>query len=215
MPAIWRTSVAVIGRTVGEAGRNTVCTSGRHGLVHAGDLHFVVEVGAVAQAADQDGGAALLRGSDGEIVVGGRLERAAGLRGDRAEHLLNHLEALLRRKQRLFAGVDPDGHDQPVAEADGMPDHVQMAVGDGVEGAGIERDTGHKTVLPRPGRRRKPDRFPPGANPLIWSATEPLRRVGASSAAGFVSSGRRRNKMTARTKPFSAWRGRRNPETAA
>src|SRR5262249_20302357 len=26
--AIWRTSVAVMGRTIGEAGRNTVCTSG-------------------------------------------------------------------------------------------------------------------------------------------------------------------------------------------
>ena len=28
MPAIWRTNVAVIGRTAGDAGRNTVCTSG-------------------------------------------------------------------------------------------------------------------------------------------------------------------------------------------
>ena len=28
MPAIWRTNVAVIGRTSGEAGRNTVCTFG-------------------------------------------------------------------------------------------------------------------------------------------------------------------------------------------
>ena len=28
MPAIWRTSVAVIGRTAGDAGTNTVCTSG-------------------------------------------------------------------------------------------------------------------------------------------------------------------------------------------
>ena len=27
MAAIWRTNVAVIGRTIGEAGRNTVCTS--------------------------------------------------------------------------------------------------------------------------------------------------------------------------------------------
>jgi hypothetical protein len=28
MAAIWRTKVAVIGRTIGEAGRKTVCTSG-------------------------------------------------------------------------------------------------------------------------------------------------------------------------------------------
>jgi hypothetical protein len=29
--------------------------------------------------------------------------------------------------------MDPDGDHQPIAKADGMPDHVQMAVGDGVE----------------------------------------------------------------------------------
>ena len=28
MPAIWRTKVAVIGRDDGDAGKNTVCTSG-------------------------------------------------------------------------------------------------------------------------------------------------------------------------------------------
>src|SRR3954467_1730214 len=30
---------------------------GRHGLVHAGNLHLVIEIGAVAQSADHDGGA--------------------------------------------------------------------------------------------------------------------------------------------------------------
>ena len=67
------------------------------------------------------------------------------------KHLADHLEPLLDRKQRLFAGMDADGDDQPVAQADGVPDHVQMAIGDGVEGAGIERDTGHKPVYPAPG----------------------------------------------------------------
>ena len=67
------------------------------------------------------------------------------------EHLPDHREALFHRKQRLLAGMDPDGDDQPVAQADGVPDHVQMAIGDGVEGAGIERDTGHKPVYPAPG----------------------------------------------------------------
>jgi len=41
--------------------------------------------------------------------------------------------ALFHRKQRLFAGMDPDGNNQPVTQADGVPDHVQMAIGDGVE----------------------------------------------------------------------------------
>jgi hypothetical protein len=42
-----------------------------------------------------------------------------------------------------------------------------MAIGDGIEGAGVKRDTGHETVLPRPVRTRKlisvegrPDREP-------------------------------------------------------
>jgi hypothetical protein len=29
--------------------------------------------------------------------------------------------------------MNPDRHHQAVAQADGMPDHVQMAIGDGVE----------------------------------------------------------------------------------
>jgi len=32
-----------------------------------------------------------------------------------------------------FARIDPDGDDQPVAQTDGVPDHVEMAVGDGIE----------------------------------------------------------------------------------
>ena len=32
-----------------------------------------------------------------------------------------------------FAGMDADGDDQAVAQADRLPDHVQMAIGDGVE----------------------------------------------------------------------------------
>ena len=105
----------------------------RHGLVHAGDLHLVIEVGAVAQAADHDGGAGLLRRGDRQIVIGGAVEGAAGLGGDRPEHLPDHRQPLFHRKQRLFAGMDADGDDQAVAQADGMPDHVQMAVGDGIE----------------------------------------------------------------------------------
>jgi hypothetical protein len=54
------------------------------------------------------------------------------------------------RKQRLFAGMDPDGDDQPVAQADGLPHDVKMAVGDGVERAGIQGNTGHKPVYPAP-----------------------------------------------------------------
>ena len=161
----------------------------RHGLVHARDLHLVVEVGAVAQAADHDGGAGLLRRRDRQIVIGGAVERAAGLGGDRAEHLPHHRQPLLGRKQRLLAGMDADRDDQPVAQADGVADHVEMAIGDGVERAGIERDTGHMPRLARPGRPGKPDRFPTGPAFYFRSANEPIpgpRRL--PGEAGNVSS---------------------------
>ena len=54
MPAICRTKVAVIGRTSGDAGRNTVWTSGAIARVHAGHLHFIIEVRGVAHAPDQE-----------------------------------------------------------------------------------------------------------------------------------------------------------------
>ena len=69
--AIWRTSVAVIGRTGGDAGRKTVCTSGAIAPFMPGHLHLVVEVGAAAQAADQHRRARALRGGDDEIGEGG------------------------------------------------------------------------------------------------------------------------------------------------
>ena len=47
--------------------------------------------------------------------------------------------------------MDADGDDQAVAQADGVLDHVQMAVGDGVKRAGIKRDTGHR-IRPNPPR---------------------------------------------------------------
>ena len=53
MPAICRTKVAVIGRTAGEAGKEYRLHFGRHGGVHAGHLHLVIEIGGVAHAADQ------------------------------------------------------------------------------------------------------------------------------------------------------------------
>ena len=40
--------------------------------------------------------------------------------------------------------MDPDSGDQPIAQAHGMSDDIQMAVGNGVEGARIKSDTGHK-----------------------------------------------------------------------
>src|SRR6478609_1324818 len=132
---------------------------GRHGLVHAGQLHLVVEIGAVAQAPDHDGGPGLPGRRDRQIVIGGSVEGATGLFGDRRAYRLEHLQTLFGRKQRLFAGMDRNRNDQAVAQGDGVLDHVQMAVGDGVKRAGIKRNTGHTTLLTRPGRPGKPARI--------------------------------------------------------
>jgi hypothetical protein len=59
-----------------------------------------------------------------------------------------------------------------------MPDHIEVAIGDGIEGAGIQRDAGHKLVYPAAGgpasqpasrRRRQAIQF------YISRAPEPIR----------------------------------------
>src|ERR1700692_1320977 len=72
--------------------------------------------------------------------------------------------------------MDPDGDDQLVTQPDGAPDDVQVAVGDGIEGAGIKRDTGHKLVYRAPGGRASrgvppipPISCPPRPEPL-WGS---------------------------------------------
>src|SRR6478736_3257722 len=71
MPAIWRTKVAVIGRTMGEAGRNTVCTSG-----------------AMAPFMPACCGHC-------QIVEGHRFEHAARLGRQRPADVMEHLQPLL------------------------------------------------------------------------------------------------------------------------
>ena len=70
MPAIWRTSVAVMGRKAGEAGKKTVWMSGRHRGIHGRHLDFVIEVGAVPQAADDQRGPMPSGRLDRQIVEG-------------------------------------------------------------------------------------------------------------------------------------------------
>jgi hypothetical protein len=115
----------------------------RHGAVHAGELHFVVEIRAVAQAPNHDGCTMLLRGRDSEVVKRGSLEAAASLGGHGAEHLLHHRQPLLGREQRLLAGMDADRDDKLVAQGHGVPDNVQMAIGHGVERTWVEGNAGH------------------------------------------------------------------------
>ncbi len=63
--------------------------------------------------------------------------------GERRAGFLQHRHALFRGEQRLARGVHADGDHQLVGKPAGTLDHVEMAVGDGIEGAGIEGGTGH------------------------------------------------------------------------
>src|SRR5207244_10344665 len=116
-------------------------------------------------------------------------------------------------KQRLFARTYPDRDNQPVAEGDGVPDHVQMTVGDGVEGAGIKRDTGHMPPLACPTPAGKV--APPGQGSRKSILPRPMNHlrprrvflVGSDVSSGPTA----RNKTGPGRNHFPLWR--RRPET--
>src|SRR3954464_16032261 len=94
--------------------------------------------------------------------------------------------------------------DQAVAQGHGMLDHVQMAVGYGVKGAGIERDTGHANLLTRLGRPRKRAWFPVQPPFYFRSAHEPesgSKRLLGGPAMFRPLAATKQN--SARMKPFS------------
>src|SRR4030095_13644167 len=93
----------------------------------------------------------LLGRRDSKVVISRALKGTASLLGDGSAYFLKHSQAFFGREQRLFTGMERHGDDQAVAEGDGVPDHVQMAVGDGIEGAGVKRNTGHNPLYPAPG----------------------------------------------------------------
>src|SRR4029077_11444137 len=76
-------------------------------------------------------------------------------RGDRTAGLGEHREAVLEREQRRLAGVHADRQYQTVGKPYRLPDHVEMAIGNGVERPGIERNSRHSRGLARRPHCRK------------------------------------------------------------
>ena len=118
-----------------------------HGGVHSRHLHFVVEIAGVAQPADDDAGANLARGGDGERVERGHVEFRASLVGDGTERVHHQAHALVRREQRSLVMMGADGDDEAVDELRRAPRDIDMTVGHGIEAAGIEADAGHRHLL--------------------------------------------------------------------
>src|SRR5207253_9810689 len=90
---------------------------------------------------------------------------------------------------------------KPVAQGRAVPDHVQMAVGDGVEGTWVEGNTRHGHVLPRPARAGKPGRFlghfQPVPSNVLQMSRRPCRRWPVCFVLGAAT-----KQNGARTKPF-------------
>jgi hypothetical protein len=133
---------------------------GRHGPVHARHLHFVVQVGAVAQAAHQNGRSRIAGGVDHQIaetlhpdaviVVSGGLQR-----------LRDQFGALFEAEHRFLAGVNADADDDLVEHRKRLAQDVQMSVRQRVEGTGIIGNSCHLDppiwrVLSRQRESRKP-----------------------------------------------------------
>src|SRR5579864_2085599 len=106
--------------------------------VHERHLEFAFKVGNRAQPPDDDVGSGFSREVDGEPVKSAHLDIRAG-----AEAVANHLHPLLDAEERMLARILEHGDDHPVEDQGGAIHHVQVAVGQGVEAAGVERG-GHE-----------------------------------------------------------------------
>ncbi len=103
--------------------------------VGEGDAELVVEIGEVAEAAEDGGGLAFLNELNGEAFVGfdGDVGEAAG---EGAEEF----EAFVDGEEEFFFGVDADGDDEAVKELAAAVNNVYMAKCGGVEGTGEDGD---------------------------------------------------------------------------
>ena len=101
--------------------------------VHQGQLKFILEVRHRAQAAQQGADPALGRVFNGQARKGLHHHARFVLEG-----LAGHFHPFLMAEQREFWGIVGHGHDDPVKDVAAAPDQAEMAVGQRVEGAGIE-----------------------------------------------------------------------------
>jgi len=107
------------------------------GAVGECQLELVSEIGDVADAAEDDGG---VDGSDevhGEAFVFGSVSA-----GDIGQEMPDHVQAVVEGEEFAFFGVDADGDDDFVEEPDSAADDVEVAVGNGIELAWEDGDTG-------------------------------------------------------------------------
>ncbi len=137
MPAICRTSVAVMGRTMGEAGRKNGLDAGSHGTIHARHLHLIIKVCPVTQAADQQRCTDVAGGLNDETAECDGFKPGFFGMGDGAADIHQHCHALIRREDGGLAGVDANREHQPVCHTAGGAHHIKVPVGWRIKGATI------------------------------------------------------------------------------
>lgn len=110
---------------------------GREPAIHEGHLEFVFVVGDGANAADDDAGSALGRIAHEQAIEGDHFDI-----GQAVDHFGEHVDALFDGEEGLLFVVAENGDDEPVEERGRPVDEIQVAAGDGVEGARIDGDNG-------------------------------------------------------------------------
>ena len=120
--------------------KKTVSTSAGQDPVVVGELHLRLEVGHRAQAADHEPGADPMAEVDGQAVERLDVDPVGQLRAGLGQRRPDDLDPIGRSQQRRLARVLEDGDHDPVEDGDGPAQDVEVAVGDRIEGAGVDRE---------------------------------------------------------------------------
>ena len=112
----------------------------RHAVVHAGHLEFIVEIRHRAQPAHDHRCAHLAGEIDQQRVERHDLDHHAVARGDRGYFGAHQFHPLLQAEHRALAGADRHAHHQSVQQPSRSGDHVEVTVGDRIEGPRVETD---------------------------------------------------------------------------
>jgi hypothetical protein len=104
------------------------------------------QVGHVADAAQDGGGARLPRKVDGEprVVLHAHHRARRFVAHQRRDQRAGHLEALLEREHRRLVRIAPDGQDDLVEEAAGTTEHIEVSERDRIERSRVDGEmVGH------------------------------------------------------------------------
>src|SRR5712691_9826333 len=154
-----------------EAGGDELVAVGRHQEhsldarvepgVHPGHLELVFEIRDRAQPANDDAGADRLGEMHQERVERRYLDPIGAAVFEVVHLVADDLDPLVGREQRPLGVVAGDPDHQMVDDVQGAPNDVAMAVGNRVEGAGIDRDAPFHSSSPLLSPASGPSASPP------------------------------------------------------